>query len=74
MSNHRLLAYCQGDEIVMTEGTHAQCREALQSILETLRDKGRAITESAGGNRATVTGKFGARYKYRISSPLTPNQ
>ena len=74
MNNHRLLAYCQGDEIVMLEGNQEECREALHAILTTLRDKGRTITESAGGNRATVTGKFGARYKYRISSPLTPNQ
>ena len=70
MNNHRLLAYCQGDEIVMLEGNQEECREALHAILTTLREKGRTITESPGGNRATVTGKFGGKYRYRISSPV----
>ena len=74
MNNHKLLAYCQGEELIVKEGDQEQCREELRRILETLSERGRTITESAGGNRATVTSKYGAFYKYRISSPLTPNQ
>ena len=67
---HKLIAYSQYDEVVMVEGNYPQCREALERILETLRAKGRKVLQSEGGNRAMVEGKFGARYRYRISSPV----
>ena len=69
MNDHKLLAYVPGTELVMREGTHAQCSTALRSILEELRGKGRTVTESAGGNRATIQGGGSAQYRYRISSP-----
>ena len=69
MNNHKLLAYTPGEELVMHEGNQEECREALQNILTTLREKGRKVTESAGGNRATIQGGGSAQYRYRISSP-----
>jgi hypothetical protein len=72
LTAHRVVTYTQDEECILYAGTFTECRDYLRGYLQELRKRGRLVTESPSGNKATIRARAAtwASYMIRISSPL----